>query len=26
MAAIAAGTVDRSWVERALAEAGCEGI
>jgi regulator of RNase E activity RraA len=26
MAAIKAGTVDRSWVERALAEAGCEGI
>ena len=26
MAAIQAGTVDRSWVERALAEAGCEGI
>lgn len=26
MAAIRAGTVDRSWVERALAEAGCEGI
>jgi regulator of RNase E activity RraA len=26
MAAITAGTVDRSWVERALAEAGCEGI
>lgn len=26
MAAIKAGTVDRSWVERALMEAGCEGI
>ncbi|MGY3530726.1 RraA family protein [Bradyrhizobium sp. USDA 4452] len=26
MAAIKAGTVDRSWVERALREAGCEGI
>jgi regulator of RNase E activity RraA len=26
MAAIKAGTVDRSWVERALQEAGCEGI
>lgn len=26
MAAIRAGTVDRSWVERALKEAGCEGI
>jgi regulator of RNase E activity RraA len=26
MAAIKAGTVDRSWVERALKEAGCEGI
>ena len=26
MAAIKAGTVDRSWVERALADANCEGI
>ncbi|MGY2046730.1 RraA family protein [Methylobacterium sp. JK268] len=26
MAAIRAGTVDRSWVERALREAGCEGL
>ena len=26
MAAIKAGTVDRSWVERALKDAGCEGI
>ncbi|ACL62462.1 RraA family protein [Methylobacterium nodulans] len=26
MAAIKAGTVDRSWVERALRDAGCEGI
>ncbi|MGY3534917.1 RraA family protein [Bradyrhizobium embrapense] len=26
MAAIKAGTVDRSWVERALQEAGCEGV
>jgi RraA family protein len=26
MAAIKAGTVDRSWVERALAAAGCEGL
>jgi len=26
MAAIKAGTTDRSWVERALQEAGCEGI
>ncbi|MDP4023577.1 RraA family protein [Methylobacterium sp. NEAU 140] len=26
MAAILAGTVDRSWVERALRDAGCEGI
>jgi len=26
MAAIKAGTVDRSWVERALKEAGCEGV
>ena len=26
MAAIKAGTVDRSWVERTLQEAGCEGI
>jgi len=26
MAAIKAGTADRSWVERALKEAGCEGI
>ena len=26
MAAIRAGTVDRSWVERALKDAGCEGV
>jgi regulator of RNase E activity RraA len=26
MAAIKAGTVDRSWVERALKDAGCEGM
>ena len=26
MAAIKAGTVDRSWVERALKDAGCEGV
>ena len=26
MAAIKAGTADRSWVERALKEGGCEGI
>jgi regulator of RNase E activity RraA len=26
MAAIKAGTTDRSWVERALKEAGCEGV
>ncbi|GJD52763.1 4-hydroxy-4-methyl-2-oxoglutarate aldolase/4-carboxy-4-hydroxy-2-oxoadipate aldolase [Methylobacterium crusticola] len=26
MAAIKAGTVDRSWVERALRDAGCEGV